>query len=92
MATFILINTDEYRSKLNDILRDATKFVRIRRNLVEEIKKRLNGITERVNAVRESEHLPMVTGDHDHDYINGNVKTHKHGNPLRPIISHIPSC
>ena len=50
-ATFILINTDEYRGKLNNILSDATKFVRIRKNPVEEIKKKLNGIFERVNAV-----------------------------------------
>ena len=81
MATFVLINTDENCGKLNNILSDATKFVRIRKNLVEEIKKKLNGIFKRDNAVRSSERLPMVIGDHDLGYIYGNVKAYKHGNP-----------
>ena len=46
--TFILINTDEYRSKLNTILSDANKFIRIRDNPIEEIKKKLNGIIKRI--------------------------------------------
>ena len=89
--TFVLINTDKCHGKLNTILSDATKFVRKRKNPVEEIKRKLNGIIERVNAVRGSKRLSMVTGDHDLGYIYGNLKTHKHGNPLRPIISQIPS-
>ena len=51
----------------------------------------MNGTIERVNAVHGSERLPMVTGDHDLGYIYWNVKTHKRGNPLRTIISQLPS-
>ena len=45
-------------------------------------------MTERVNVVHGSDHLPMVTGDHDLGYI---YETHKCDNPFRPIISQILS-
>ena len=69
------INTME---KLNKILSNEIKFQRITRNLG-EIKRELTRITERVNTIRSAERLPMVTGPY------------KRGNPLRLIISQIPS-
>ena len=87
----VLIKTCEYHQKLDAILADATKFRRIRKNPVEEIKKEANNVIERVNALSTSTKFSRIRGDYEPGYIYGNVKTHKNGNPLRPIISQIPS-
>ena len=44
-----------------------------------------------INAAQGSIHFQKIVGDYTLGYIYGNVKTHKNGNPLRPIISQIPS-
>ena len=87
----VLIKTDEYQHKLDTILADETKFQRIRRNPIEDIKKEANRTIERVNAMSSSVKFPKIKGDYEPGYIYGNVKTHKNGNPLRPIISQIPT-
>ena len=89
--SYVLICTDKYHGKICEILRDATEFVQIKKNPMEDIKRKLNGIQERVNAVHGSECLPMVTGDHDLECIHRTVKAHKHCNPLRSITFQIPS-
>ncbi|XP_066966311.1 uncharacterized protein [Macrobrachium rosenbergii] len=90
-AAFVLINTEDYHRKLDDILADSTKFQRITKNPVDEIRREANRIIETVNAASNALHLPPITGDYDLGYVYGNVKTHKQGNPLRPIISQIPA-
>ena len=87
----VLINTEDYHQKLDDILADETKFQRIRRNPTDDIKREANRTIERVNALSSSIKLPAIKGDFEPGYIYGNVKTHKPGNPLRPIISQIPT-
>ena len=89
-ASLVLINTEEYHNKLDEILGDATKFKRIKKNPVDNIKRKANNIIEKVNACSNSIHLPLIHGDYEPGYIYGNVKTHKQGNPLKPIISQIP--
>ena len=87
----VLINTDEYHQKLDAILADTTKFTKIRRNPIEDIKKEANNIIDRINALSTSTKFLRIKGDYEPGYIYGNVKTHKNGNPLRPIISQIPT-
>ena len=87
----VLINTDEYHRKLDTILDDNSKFKKIRRNPIEDIKCEANKIIDRVNALSSSIKLSKIKGDYEPGYIYGNVKTHKNGNPLRPIISQIPT-
>ena len=58
---------------------------------IEDIKKEANNIIDRVNAVASNVKLMKIKGDYEQGYIYGNVKTHKDGNPLRPIISQIPT-
>ena len=36
-------------------------------------------------------HFKKATGHYSPGYIYGNVKTHKPGNPIRPIISQVPT-
>ncbi|XP_066982655.1 uncharacterized protein [Macrobrachium rosenbergii] len=92
-ATFVLINTKDYHwnRKLDNILADSTKFQRITNNPVDKIRREANRIIETVNAASNAFHLPPIMGDYDLEYIYGNVKTHKQGNLLRPIISQIPA-
>ncbi|XP_068247027.1 uncharacterized protein [Palaemon carinicauda] len=90
-AAFVLIDTEEYHKKLDNILADSSKFVRLTRNPIEEIKKEANKTIEAVNAATNAIHLPVISGDFWPGYLYGNVKTHKQGNPLRPIISQYPT-
>ncbi|XP_066956243.1 uncharacterized protein [Macrobrachium rosenbergii] len=90
-AAFILIKTEDYHRKLDNILADSTKFQRLTKNPVDEIRREANRIIETVNVASNALHLPPITGDYDLGYIYGDIKTHKQGKPLRPIISQIPA-
>ena len=87
----VLIDTNAYHQKLDNILADETKFRRIRKNPVDDIKREANKVIERINALSGAVKLSIIKGDYEPGYIYGNVKTHKNGNPLRPIISQIPT-
>ena len=90
-ATYVLLNKDEYIEKLNVILSDSTKFKRIKQDPTDDIKKKANDLIDAQNAVIDDIKLKKIIGDYKPGYIYGNVKTHKNGNPLRPIISQIPT-
>ncbi|XP_076049325.1 uncharacterized protein LOC143030001 [Oratosquilla oratoria] len=90
-SDLVLIPTTEYLSKLDAILEDPSKFRRITHNPVETLKRKVNQVLDTVNAVTDKTHIRKLTGDFDLGYVYGNVKTHKAGNPLRPIISQIPT-
>ncbi|XP_068206288.1 uncharacterized protein [Palaemon carinicauda] len=90
-AAFVLINTEEYNEKLDAILGDLTKFERLTSNPVEDIKREANRTIKAINAATNAIHLPMISGDFRPGYLYSNVKTHKQGNPLRPIISQCPT-
>ncbi|XP_076049329.1 uncharacterized protein LOC143030005 [Oratosquilla oratoria] len=90
-ASFVILPTEEYLTRTDHILQDESKFTRITRNPVEDIKRKVNKVIESVNAVTDDIKLPLLSGDYDLGYMYGNVKNHKPGNPLRPIISQIPT-
>ncbi|XP_045124906.1 uncharacterized protein LOC123512546 [Portunus trituberculatus] len=88
---FVLIKKEDYDSKLNAILSDTTKFKRITRNPTESLKKRVNATITSINAGSNNLKLQKIVGEFSPGYAYGNVKTHKQNNPLRPIISQIPT-
>ena len=90
-SQYVIMNKDEYITKLNEILSDGSKFERITRNPIENLKKEANALIETQNAVQDDIKIPKIIGDYKPGYVYGNVKTHKTGNPLRPIISQIPT-
>ncbi|XP_050717411.1 uncharacterized protein LOC126999050 [Eriocheir sinensis] len=59
-------------------------------NPTNDIKTKLNRIIRQTNN-NSSTKLPLIEGDHKLGYAYANVKTHKEGHPLRPIISQTPS-
>ena len=91
-AAFVIANKNDYIDKMNAILSDETKFKIITRNPTELIKKRVNNIISSINAIENDLKLHRLTGEYSLGYAYGNYKTHKPGNPLRPIISQIPTA
>lgn len=63
---------------------DISKF-KITRNPANDIKTKLSKIILENNNSRKM--LPLIEGDYKLGYECGNVKTHKLGHPLRPILS-----
>ena len=90
-AAYVILPTEEYLQKLDVILADESKFTRVSRNPTEDLKKKVNRVVEAVNAKAGGIKLNKLCGDYGLGYIYGNVKTHKPQNPLRPIISQIPT-
>ena len=79
----------EYTKKLNDILKDKDKFQVLKKNPINNIKKEVNNLTEISNKMTKETTFKPIIGDFEPGYLYGNVKTHKPGNKLRPIISQV---
>ena len=90
-SMYVILNKEEYLSKVDSILADSSKFQLIKRNPTEQLKQNANRLVETLNAVQDDLKIPKIIGDFKPGYLYGNVKTHKEGNPLRPIISQIPT-
>ncbi|XP_076039482.1 uncharacterized protein LOC143024555 [Oratosquilla oratoria] len=90
-ACFVLIPTEEYLDKIDTLLADVSKFQKITRNPIESLKTKVNKIIDAVNARADGVKLQKLSGNYAPGYCYGNVKTHKENNPLRPIISQIPT-
>ena len=90
-STYVILNKTDYLAKIDDILADESKFKRITRNPIESLKQKANSLISTLNAAQDSIHLSKIIGDYYPGYMYGNVKTHKVNNPLRPIISQVPT-
>ena len=90
-AIYVIMNKSEYLGKVNDILKDTSKFKHISKNPIDQLRQDANELIEAQNAVVDDIKLPKIIGDFQPGYFFGNIKTHKVGNPLRPIISQIPT-
>ena len=87
--TYVLLDKSEYLSKMDDILADDSKFTPISRNPIDELKRSAN-LIEAANKATGANTFSRIVGEFQPGYMYGSVKTHKLGNPLRPIISQIP--
>ena len=86
-STFVIMNKEEYKEKLDQILLDHTKFKKITKDPTEDLKRKVNKLVKENNKKNADLKLPEIVGQHSPGYMYGNVKTHKPGNNLRPIIS-----
>ncbi|XP_076067682.1 uncharacterized protein LOC143040472 [Oratosquilla oratoria] len=91
-AAFAIIPRQEYLTKMYNILANTSKFTKITRNPMEQIKKKINRVIDTINASSSSPHFNKLTGDHSPGHAFGNVKILKPNNPIRPIISQIPTA
>ena len=90
-SMYVILNKEEYLSKIDSILADSSKFQQIKRNPTDQLKQNANKFIETLNAAQGDLKIPKIIGDFKPGYLYGNVKTQKEGNPLRPIISQIPT-
>ena len=70
-------------------LSDEQKFTRISQDPTNKLKAKVNRLIDSANAVIGDVRFSKVIGDFPPGYAYENVKTHKEGNPLRPIISQV---
>ncbi|XP_066937351.1 uncharacterized protein [Macrobrachium rosenbergii] len=80
-AAFVLVKTDDYHRKLDEILSDQTN----------DNSYEANDIIGVVSAATNATHLQPIIGDYSFGFLNGNVKTHKPDNPRHSIISQMPA-
>ena len=90
-AIYVVLDRESYIGKCQDILQDRTKFEPLIHDPTESLKKHLNTLITAVNAKIGGLRFEKVVGDYGPGYFYGTVKTHKQGNPIRPIISQIPT-
>ena len=90
-STYVILNKKDYLDKINELLDDTSKFKHITKNPTDELKQKANALISSLNAAQDNIHLQKIIGDYSPGYIYGNVKIHKDGNPLRPIISQVPT-
>ena len=88
---FVVMDKKDYTDKLDAILSDDTKFKALSRNPINQLKTEVNKLIKDSNQQSKQKLFEPLIGDFKTGYIYGTVKTHKNGNPLRPIISQIPT-
>ena len=90
---FVIMNSKDYKEKLNNIVLDESKFKKIKKDPTLELKRDLNKLIDRINAVQDAIHFKKLIGNYTPAYIYGNPKIHKDKiNPkLRLIISQVTS-
>ena len=88
---FVVMDKDEYKSKLDSIMSDTTKFEIVNRDPVKNLKVEVNSIIKSINRECKKRVLDPLIGEFSPGYLYGTVKNHKANNPLRPIISQIPT-
>ena len=61
------------------------------KHLTDQLKKHIKKIITANNTEIRSIKLQKITGDYKPRYIYSKIKTHKQSNPIKPIISRIPT-
>ena len=91
-SVFVIMDRHDYIDKINALLEDESKFERIKKDPTNQVKAKVNRIITSANAVIGDIHFQKISGEFSPGYAYGNVKVHKAGNPLRPIISQVPTA
>ena len=89
---FIILDREEYVSKLNAILADTSKFQKLKEDPTKKLKAKVNRVIKSANALSGGVHFQTIVGEFAPGYAYGTVKTHKNDNPLRPIISQVSTA
>ena len=87
------MNKRDYNQKIDVILSDNNKFMKVAKDPIPKLKKKLNKLIDNVNAAQGPHHMQKLLGHYKPGYIYGTAKIHKNivDPPLRPIISNIGS-
>lgn len=79
-----------YHLKLENILNDSSKFMKITCNPTDSFKE-LSVTIIAISAANKEVQSQKLSVEYSPGYIYGNIKTHWSGNPFLPIISQIPT-
>ena len=82
----IVFNKTDYKTKLDNILQDSSKFKRITSNPINLLKITVNKLIATINKKNNNKILSPIVGEYAPGYIYGVVKIHKDNNPLRTMI------
>ena len=89
----VIMNTQDYRMKLEDILGDTSKFQEVERDedaLLRSLQDKLNNFLrdlKKQDKISEQDYLRCYTSGTSLGAMYGLAKTHKPDIPLRPIVS-----
>ncbi|XP_066943478.1 uncharacterized protein [Macrobrachium rosenbergii] len=86
------MDRSEYDKKLDNILNEKRKFQRLSKDPTNELRTKVLRPTEYANKMQNEIKFPKIIGDFKSGYCYGTIKTHKLGNPIRPILSQITSA
>jgi len=88
--TFVIMNMEDYEGKINSVLEDTTKFLKIKKDPTSSIKSDINNIITIINSQTNC-NLQKLSGHFVPGYMYGNPKIHKsiQDPPLRPIVSQV---
>ena len=86
---YVVLNGSNYENKINQILSDTEKFVKINKDPTSSLKNSANKIISTLNAAQDCTKISKIIGDYRPGYIYENVKTHKQNSHSRPIISQV---
>ena len=89
---FVVLDKQDYRHKLNEIITDTSKFERITADPTERLQRKVNKLIATANAINSRDKLTPIVGSYTPGYLYGNVKTHKTNYPVRPIISQVTTA
>ena len=73
-SSYVIMDRSVYKSKLDEILQDESKFRKITRNPLTELKTKLNKLIKRANEGNHIKILQPVCGEFSLGYIYGNVR------------------
>ncbi|XP_076030236.1 uncharacterized protein LOC143018607 [Oratosquilla oratoria] len=86
-SVFVILDTNTYLEKMDSLLENPTKFQHLQKDPCESLKRKINALIQEAN--RSLKFFNKVIGYFKPGYCYGTVKTHKPGNPLRPIIAQL---
>ena len=85
--SFVVMDRDSYKAKLDLVLSDASKFTKLTKNPITDLKIKANRLIKLANNNMTPKILQPIVGEFKPGYIYGTIKTQKTGYPVRPIIS-----
>ena len=89
--SIVVLDKTEYMSKMEDLLNDQTTYRKLRNNPQDEVIKTFNSGLRKILKNNKDLINKFISVAPSLPYMYGTVKTHKPGNPMRPIISSVGS-
>ena len=74
-SKYVILNKSDYFNKCNEILHDTSKFIRVKKDITNGIKKKVNELIETLNAKTDYLKINKIAGDYNSGYFYGIIVT-----------------